>query len=56
VPIEATHILLRRPWQFDRKILHDGLTNKISFTFQGHKVILKSLSPKEVNGDQVKMK
>ena len=56
VPIEATHILLGRPWQFDRKTLHDGLTNKISFTFHGHKVTLKSLSPKEVHEDQIKMK
>jgi len=40
VPMEATHILLGRPWQYDRKTLHDGLTNKISFTFHGHKVTL----------------
>jgi len=56
VPVEATHILLERPWQYDRKNLHDGHTNKISFNFQGHKVILKPLSPKEVNKDQLKMK
>jgi len=56
VSIEATHILLGRPWKFDKKILHDGLTNKISFTFQGHKIILKSLSPEEVNEYHVKMK
>jgi len=56
VPMEATHILLGRPWQFDRKTLHDGLTNKIIFTFHGHKITLKSLSPKEVHEDQVKMK
>ncbi|XP_068497751.1 uncharacterized protein [Phaseolus vulgaris] len=48
VPMEATHILLGRPWQFDRKVFHDGFTSKISFNFHGHKVILKSLSPKEV--------
>jgi len=46
VPMEATNILLGRPWQFDRNFLHDGLTNKISFTFQWHKVIIKSLSPR----------
>ena len=56
VPMEATHILLGRPWQFDRKFFHDGFTNKISFNFHGHKVILKSLSPKEVHADQVKMR
>ena len=52
--METTHILLGR--KYDRKILHDGLTNKISFHFQGHKSILKLLSPKEVNKDQLKMK
>jgi len=35
VPMEATHILLGRPWQFDRKTIHDGLTNKIIFNFHG---------------------
>jgi len=47
---------LGRPWQYERKNLHDGHTNKISFNFQGHKVILKPQSPKEVNEDQVKTK
>ncbi|XP_068489409.1 uncharacterized protein [Phaseolus vulgaris] len=56
VPMEATHILLGRPWQFDRKVFHDGFTNKMSFHFHGHKVTLKSLSPKEVHEDQVKMR
>jgi len=56
VPMEATHILLGRPWQFDRKVFHDGFTNKISFDFHGHKVILKSLSPREVHEDQILMK
>ena len=52
MPMEATHILLGRPWQYDRQVLHDDHTNKMSFNFQGHKVILKPLSPK----DQIKMK
>ena len=56
VPMEATHILLGRPWKYDRKTLHDGLTNKISFNFHGHKVTLKSLSAKEVHEEQLKMK
>jgi len=56
VPMVATHILLGRPWQYDRQVLHDGLTNKMTFTFQGHKVTLKPLSPKEVQEDQIKMK
>ena len=31
VTMEATHILLGRPWQYDTKAMHDGFTNKISF-------------------------
>jgi len=56
VPIEATHILLGRPWQFNKKTLHDGLTNDISFTFHRHKITLKSFSPREVHENQIKMK
>jgi len=56
VPMEANHILLGRPWKYDRHVLHDGLTNKMTFTFQGHKVTLKPLSRKEVHEDQIKMK
>jgi len=54
--MEATHILLGRPLQYDRQVLHDGHTNKMSFNFQGHKVILKPLCPKQVHEDQIKMK
>ncbi|RDX75722.1 hypothetical protein CR513_44361, partial [Mucuna pruriens] len=41
--MEATHILLGRPWQFDRKVTLDRVT-------------LKPFSLKEVNEDQLKMK
>ncbi|XP_056688899.1 uncharacterized protein [Spinacia oleracea] len=27
IPMTACHILLGRPWQFDRKVIHDGSTN-----------------------------
>jgi len=53
--METTHVLSGRPWQYDRQVLHDGLTNKMTFNFQGHKVILKPLSPKEVHEDQIEM-
>ena len=29
VPIEARHLLLGRPWQFDKRANHDGFTNKM---------------------------
>ncbi|RDY03015.1 hypothetical protein CR513_13456, partial [Mucuna pruriens] len=41
---------------FDKKVTHDGLTNKFSFVHKGNKVILKPLTPREVIEDQLKMK
>nr|KYP31417.1 Transposon Ty3-I Gag-Pol polyprotein [Cajanus cajan] len=48
VPLDASHILLGRPWQFDKKTIHDGLTNKISFHHLGKKIVLCPLSPSQV--------
>ena len=31
VPMHASHILLGRPWQFDKKVNHDGFNNRHSF-------------------------
>ena len=54
VPMEATHVLLGRSWQYDTKALHNGFTNKISFKQADKKIVLKPLSPKEVCEDQKK--
>ncbi|RDX82275.1 hypothetical protein CR513_36937, partial [Mucuna pruriens] len=51
VLIEATHVLLGRPWQFDRKVTHDGVTNKFSFVHKDKKVTLKPLNHREVIKD-----
>ena len=48
VPMQACHILLGRPWQFDRKVVHDGHTNRHSFEFKGKKVVLKPMTPLQV--------
>ena len=55
VPMETTHILLGRPCQFDRKAVHDGHANKFTFSFQGKKITLLPLSPREVNEEQLQM-
>ncbi|XP_028184710.1 uncharacterized protein LOC114371490 [Glycine soja] len=47
VLMEATHVLLGRPWQYDTKAVHDGFTNKISFKQDDKKIVLKPLSPRE---------
>ena len=56
VPMEVTHILLGRPWQFDTKVIHDGFTNKIFFMQNNKKIIRKPLSPREVCDDQIKLR
>jgi hypothetical protein len=49
VPIHAGHILLGRPWQFDRKAIHDGFKNRHSFVKDNRTITL-------VYEDQVKLK
>ena len=55
VPMQAAHILLGRPWQYDRKVKHDGFTNKYSFKHNNRNTILFPLAPKLVYEEQMKM-
>ncbi|XP_051149236.1 uncharacterized protein LOC127263957 [Andrographis paniculata] len=52
VPVQACHILLGRPWQFDKRTMHDGHLNRYTLVHDGKKIKLKPLSPNEVNADQ----
>jgi len=56
VPMEASHVLLGRPWQFDKRANHDGYSNKYSFVHNERKVTLVPLSPREVCEDQKKLR
>ena len=56
VPMEACHILLGKLWQIDKKTMHNGLTNEITFTHREKKFVLCPLSPSQVIQDQVQMK
>jgi len=40
VHMEAGNILLGRPWQYDWKIIYNGLTNEITFTHLEKKFVL----------------
>jgi len=40
VSMEAGHILLGRPWQFDTEIIYNSLTNEITLTHLGTKFVL----------------
>ena len=56
VPMEVGHVLLGRPRQYDRDVVHNGVINRYSFLHKGKKVILSPLSPSEVCEDQIKMR
>jgi len=56
IPMEACHVLLGRPWQFDKKSMHNGLTNEITFTHKDKKFVLHPLSPSQVVEDQIQMR
>ncbi|CAM8940314.1 unnamed protein product [Rhodiola kirilowii] len=40
VSTDVCHLLLGRPWQFDRYVVHDDRTNTYSFLFRGKKIML----------------
>ncbi|XP_071902666.1 uncharacterized protein [Coffea arabica] len=52
VPMQACHILLGRPWQFDKGVTFDGVTNKYSFKQGAKRIILVPLTPSQVREDQ----
>ncbi|GJV06058.1 putative gag-pol polyprotein [Tanacetum coccineum] len=53
VPIDACHLLLDRPWLFDKHVYHNGHLNTYSLFINGKKITLTSLKPNEIS--KVKM-
>lgn len=39
-PVDYCHLLLGRPWEYDRKIIHDGAKNTYSFLWNTHQIVL----------------
>jgi hypothetical protein len=50
--MSASHLLLGRPWRYDRRALHDGYKNTYSFTKDEKSIVLAPLSPQQVQKDQ----
>ena len=50
MPMDCCHILLGRPWQYDRYVAHDGRLNEYTLRVSGKKQILLPLieSPDEI--------
>ena len=54
--MHAGHILLGKPWLFDRKVNHDRFKNRHSFVKDNKTIILVSLTPRQVYEDQMKLR
>ncbi|KAL1209111.1 hypothetical protein V5N11_027657 [Cardamine amara subsp. amara] len=55
-PMETCHILLGKPWQNERRAIHDGYKNRYSFKYKGSKFILVPMSSHEIQQDQLILK
>jgi hypothetical protein len=53
VPMQAYHILLGRPWQFDKDSMHHGRLNQYSFLHHDKKIVLHPMSPEAIMHDDV---
>ncbi|XP_062203773.1 uncharacterized protein LOC133905969 [Phragmites australis] len=48
VPMTICHLLLGRPWQFDRGVLHEGRDNTYAFKCQGKGINLLPMTPNQI--------
>ena len=45
VPMHATHVILGRPWQFDKHVTFDSRSNKYTLLHNGKRMVLTPLTP-----------
>ncbi|XP_010527366.1 PREDICTED: uncharacterized protein LOC104804721 [Tarenaya hassleriana] len=55
VPMQAGHMLLGRPWQFDREVMHDGRANQYTLIHNKKKIVLAPLTPSQVHEMQLRL-
>ncbi|GJU08564.1 reverse transcriptase domain-containing protein [Tanacetum coccineum] len=51
IPMDAAHILLGHPWQFDRKTKHDGFQNTYSFKKDGVNITLVPFDSRQTQAE-----
>jgi hypothetical protein len=48
VPMMVCHLLLGRPWLYDRHVQHNGRANTYHLEFKGKKINLLPMSPQQI--------
>lgn len=48
IPMYAFHILLGRPWQFDKDVVYKGRSNNYELKHNGKKIMLSLMSSTDV--------
>ena len=54
VPMTVCHMLLGRPWQFDKAAQHDGRTNIYTFKWLNKTCVLQPMTPSKIIADNAK--
>lgn len=49
IPMQACHVLLGRPWLYDRRVLYDGFVNTYTFLYKDKKIVLKPMRIQDFN-------
>lgn len=48
IAMDACHILLGKPWKYDRYIVHRGRSNEYELKFKGNTITLKAMFVAEI--------
>jgi hypothetical protein len=51
IPIDVCHLLLGRPWKYDRNVIHDGRKNTYTLEKNGRTHMLLPIKDKEVKSE-----
>jgi hypothetical protein len=54
VPMTVCHVLLGRPWQFDKKAIHNGYSNVYTFKEADKAFMLCPMTPSQIIADNAK--
>ena len=55
-PMSVCHLLLGRPWQYDRYTQHCGRTNQYTLDLKGKKFVLKPMTPQQIMAEHLQKK